>query len=382
MSDLIKKEVQNKISGLGKRIKKLESQLSEKHHSDDQKIFEMETNSAIAELSYSLVTSNATLPGIANIVLNYAKVFTKSEIGYASSIDPKTGHNICHTLTGMIGDSCKIVDYEKGIVFPILPSGKYPGLWGHSLNTRTAFYTNSPGSHPASVGTPDRHIRLRNFLSVPAIIENKLYGQISLANAMTCYTDYELKGVKRLAAIYALAIQRETDRLRLDKEIEKRRLLEKKVIETREKSDFGSDELEDTNSALKALLKQQGEEHKETEKKVVLNLNNLIRPYLTKLSQTELTPKQRVYVEIIKNNINDFLSPFITKAKSIGIYLTPQEIQVASLIRSGYPSKDISNLLNISLNSVNFHRKNIRTKFGLKNKQVNLRTYLLSFAEL
>jgi hypothetical protein len=93
MTDLIKDDVQKKISGLGERIKKLESHLSENYHSADQKRFEMETNSAIAELSYSMVTSNATLPGIANIVLNYAKVFTKSEIGYASSIDPKTGHH-------------------------------------------------------------------------------------------------------------------------------------------------------------------------------------------------------------------------------------------------------------------------------------------------
>jgi DNA-binding CsgD family transcriptional regulator len=378
----IKDSVHQEMSGLGARIKNLESQVSKNNHSQDKKTFEMEINSAVAELSYSLVTSNATLPGIAGIVLNYAKVFTKSDIGYASSIDPKTGHNICHTLTGMIGDSCKIADYEKGIVFPIRANGRYPALWGHSLNTRTAFYTNSPESHPASEGTPHRHIRLRNFLSVPAIIEDRLYGQISLANTRTGYADYELNGVKRLAAIYALAIQRETDRLRLEKEIERGRLLEKKVVEAREKKNFGSDDLEDANKALKGLLKQRAEEQKETEKKMVLNLNNLIRPYLKKLSQTDLTPRQQVYVEIIKNNINDFISPFITQAKSVGIYLTPQEIQVASLIRSGYQSKDISGLLNISVNSVNFHRKNIRTKFGLKHRQINLRTYLLSFAKL
>ncbi len=62
--------------------------LSRQNHSETKKTFEIETNSPIAELSYSLVTSNASLPGIANIVLNYAKVFTKSEIGYVSSIDP------------------------------------------------------------------------------------------------------------------------------------------------------------------------------------------------------------------------------------------------------------------------------------------------------
>ncbi len=58
--------------------------------------------------------------------------------GYVSSIDPETGDNLCHTLTGMIGDSCKISQYEKKIVIPIAPDGSYPRLWGHCLNTRKA----------------------------------------------------------------------------------------------------------------------------------------------------------------------------------------------------------------------------------------------------
>jgi DNA-binding CsgD family transcriptional regulator len=380
MSTTLKNDIHEEILGLGERIKNLEVLLSRQNQSDSKKSFEIETNAAIAELSYSLVTSNATLPGIANIVLNYAKVFTNSEIGYVSSIDPKTGNNICHTLTGMIGDSCNIVETKKGIVFPIDPDGKYPALWGHSLNTRKAFYTNSPKSHPASTGTPDHHIRLRNFLSVPAKIGNELYGQISLANALKRYTDYELQGVKRLAAVYALAVQREAGKVRLNTEIEKCKGLEKKIL--KEKSTYSSNDLGEANKALKALLKQRGVDQKETENKIVLNVSNLIRPYLDKLYQTNLDSRQRVYIDIIKNNINDIISPFISKAKSMNIYLTPQEIQVASLVRSGYQTKEISNFLNISLNSVNFHRKNIRTKFGLKNKNINLRSYLLSFTKL
>ena len=57
---------------------------------------EIDLNSVVAELTYSLITSNATLAGIADIVLNYAKVFTRSEYGYVSSIDPETGNNLCH----------------------------------------------------------------------------------------------------------------------------------------------------------------------------------------------------------------------------------------------------------------------------------------------
>lgn len=322
------------------------------------------------------------MPGIANIVLNYAKVFTNSEIGYVSSIDPETGNNVCHTLTGMIGDSCKIVDNEKGILFPIGPDGKYSALWGHSLNTKKPFYTNAPESHPAATGTPSHHIPLKNFLSVPAMIEKQLYGQISLANALTGYTDYELRGVKRLAAVYALAIQREEGRKNLDIEIGKRKILEKKLLEARDKTINNSDDLEKNNNAFKILLQQRVEEQKETEDKIVLNVNNLIVPYLEKLEQTELDAQQSVYVGIIKSNLKDIISPFIAKVKALNVYLTPQEIQIASLIQSGYQTKDIASFLNISPNSVNFHRKNLRTKLGLKNRTTNLRSYLLSFGEL
>ncbi len=376
----IQNAIKQEVSQLGERLKTIEDLLSNRSGEENQRTFENETNSAVTELSYALVTSNASLPGIANIVLNYAKVFTRSESGYVSSIDPGTKNNICHTLTGMMGDSCQMKDYEKGIVFPVGPDGKYPTLWGHCLNTKEAFYTNCPRTHEASTGTPENHIKLRNFLSVPAIIENEVYGQISLVNTIKGYTDYELQGVKRLAAVFALAIQREMDKVKLKQEVKRRMALEGNL----HKGDktFSQIDLEETNRALRALLEQRGVEQKETEKKIIQNVNHLISPYFEKLEQTGLTLQQQAYIKIIKNNLMDVISPFMTKAKSVGIYLTPQELQVASMIRSGHSSKDIAEVLDITPNSVNFHRKNLRRKFKIRNRQVNLQTYLLAFDKL
>jgi DNA-binding CsgD family transcriptional regulator len=36
--------------------------------------------------------------------------------------------------------------------------------------------------------------------------------------------------------------------------------------------------------------------------------------------------------------------------------------------------------LNISATAVDFHRKNLRSKFGIKNKRTNLRSYLASLS--
>ena len=85
----------------------------------------------------------------------------------------------------------------------------YPGLWGYALNTHKGFYTNSPRTHPAFADNlPRGHVEIKNFLSVPALINRELVGQVSLANTKEGFNDQDLDVVQRLASLYALAIQR------------------------------------------------------------------------------------------------------------------------------------------------------------------------------
>jgi DNA-binding CsgD family transcriptional regulator len=51
---------------------------------------------------------------------------------------------------------------------------------------------------------------------------------------------------------------------------------------------------------------------------------------------------------------------------------------MANLILDGKQDKDITELLNISIDTVKFHRKNIRKKLGIYGKRKNLRSHLLS----
>jgi PAS domain S-box-containing protein len=182
--------------------------ITERRQAEEALERELAVNKALAELSGALITPSSSIEDVANVVLDAAKRLTQSEHGYVSSIDPKTRDHLAHTLTKMMGKECLVRGEGRRIRFPIGADGVYPSLWGHAYNSREAFLTNAPDKHEASRGVPGGHIPIKNFLSVPAVIGEELLGQIALANSPGDYADRDIEAIKRLAELYAMAIQR------------------------------------------------------------------------------------------------------------------------------------------------------------------------------
>ena len=137
--------------------------------------------------------------------------------------------------------------------------------------------------------------------------------------------------------------------------------------------------LEEINTALKVLLEQRETEKTEMKETFLANIKKLVFPYIEKLENIGLNEDAQTFVNIIKSNINDLISPLAIRLSSKYFALTPSEIQVADLIKQGKTSKEIALMLNVSPKAVSFHRGNLRKKLGLLNKKINLRTYLQSF---
>lgn len=108
------------------------------------------------------------------------------------------------------------------------------------------------------------------------------------------------------------------------------------------------------------------------EQQQILELDNYGNLWLA-LSIIDISPNQ-VVDEGFKSQLINFRTgkfiPFKEEQKSnkiINIILTKREIQILQQVKNGLLSKEISNNLNISLNTVNTHRQRILEKLGANN---------------
>jgi len=164
-----------------------------------------------------------------------------------------------------------------------------------------------------------------------------------------------------------------TERKRVEEALRRQQEYLDRVVEQR------TVKLEEANAALKVLLKRREEDKEELEEKMLFSVKELVDPYVEKLRNSSLDESQKAYTDIIKSNLNDIVSPLARRMSMEHLRLTHTEIQVANLVKQGRITKEIAELLHLSPRTVESYRDNIRKKLGIKNKKVNLRTYLLSF---
>ena len=157
-----------------------------------------------------------------------------------------------------------------------------------------------------------------------------------------------------------------------------REIAQKELKKREQKLELQTRKLEEINTALKVILEKRNEDKVEIEEKVRLNINEMILPYLEKLRKSLLNELQQSYVDILESNLNEITSPFYQRMASNFYHLTPKEIQIAGLIKQGKTSKEIAELLQSSPRAIEFHRNNLRKKFGLTKTKTNLVTHLLT----
>ena len=171
-----------------------------------------------------------------------------------------------------------------------------------------------------------------------------------------------------------------TERKQIEEELRKSHdELEHRVKERTKELEIKTKNLEELNTALEVLLKKREGDKKELEGNVLANVKGMIEPYFKKIKKTKLDDEQKVLLSIIESNLREIISPFASKLSSKYINLTPAEMQIADFVKHGKRNKEIADILNLSIKTIESHRESIRKKIGIKNTKTNLRSYLLSF---
>ncbi len=179
--------------------------ISERKKNEQAVDYEQRANIAHSAVIHALSAHNSSFQIVSDAILSEAMSLTESAYAYIGVIEPPENDLHLYSFTAMSGQC------EGNAGVPVLKreDDRFPSLWGDSLNTGKADFTNMATRHPLSKGVPEGHAPIDRFLAVPCWYEDELVGQIALANSTRDYTDEDLKVVETIGELLAIAIYRE-----------------------------------------------------------------------------------------------------------------------------------------------------------------------------
>lgn len=133
--------------------------------------------------------------------------------------------------------------------------------------------------------------------------------------------------------------------------------------------------LEQKNSALLEVLDQYSAEKDRQKESFRLNLSNSVMPIMAKL-KTVLSRDNEDLYNLLESSINSCADSYGIKVNEKFSSLSTKEREICLMIKNGMTSKEIAEMLAISIDTVSTHRKRIRKKLGLDNQDKSLSRYL------
>ena len=160
-------------------------------------------------------------------------------------------------------------------------------------------------------------------------------------------------------------------------DITQRKRAEEMLRQTTSQLEIEREALERKNVALREILDQIDAEKNAVKKQIATNVEQAIIPTLLRLKESSHSSQSRIF-EMLEKDLKEIASPFLDTLKTSYTKLSPRELEVCRLIKSGMTSKEIAEALNLSVMTIHKYRELIRKKLGLVNNEVNLQTYLQS----
>lgn len=198
-------------------------------------------------------------------------------------------------------------------------------------------------------------------------------------HTLTAVTDTDGNITHYVGSFTDLTAQKQAETVLLDA----RQRLENQVVHTQEELEKIRAESVKINTALHVLLKHRENDKYEAQNVLSREVEGTVLPFLKRLKIMNSDKNQIRLINILENNLQQLVKFYGRDATLSSVYqkLTPSEIQVASMVKQGLPTKLIASTLNLSIGTIGIHRKHIRKKLGLDSKDINLYSYLNSLIE-
>jgi len=129
-----------------------------------------------------------------DFVLEEALNLTSSKIGYIYLYNEETETFTLNSWSKGVLDECMVMERQTQYEL------SQTGLWGEAVRQRKPIIENNykKANNPHKKGTPNGHVEMKNFLTVPFFVKNKIEAVIGVANKDTDYIESDIKQLQIL----------------------------------------------------------------------------------------------------------------------------------------------------------------------------------------
>jgi len=171
-----------------------------------------------------------------NYALDQAICLTDSKIGYIYHYNEEKQHFTLNTWSRDVMPACTVIDQVKEYDL------RDTGFWGEVVRQRKPIINNDfAAPNPYKKGTPEGHVPLSKFMSIPVFSDGKIVGVIGLANKKDDYTETDILQTSLLME----TVWKVVDRLKAEDALKKLNdELEKRVSQRTAALESANNELE------------------------------------------------------------------------------------------------------------------------------------------
>lgn len=134
--------------------------------------------------------------------------------------------------------------------------------------------------------------------------------------------------------------------------------------------------LEGMNLALRHVIQSVHEERKEMKDELVQQVKEQVLPAIERIAEEDSSDIRQNYKAVIEDQLVEMADTPPDLFDNVLIHLTPRENEICRLIALGRKTREICELLQVSFETMQTHRKNIRKKLGLTGKGISLYVFL------